>query len=86
MDKYLIITPHNHEECVKLITELHAMGYLHHFDWGCTAGEHCGWALLEAEDEEQAVLVVPPLLRKKARVIRLNKFQDEDVKALHTST
>ena len=85
MGKYLIVTPHTHGECVKLIKELHATGYLHHFEWGCTSGEHCGWAFIEAEDERQAVLVVPPLLRKKARVIKLNKFEDEDVKTLHAS-
>ena len=85
MDKYMIVTPHTHEECIKLVKELHAMGYLHHFDWGCKSGEHCGWAIIEADDEAQAVLVVPPLVRKKARVIKLTKFEDEDVKSLHAS-
>lgn len=85
MDKYMIVTPHTHEECIKLLKELHAMGYLHHFDWGCKSGEHCGWAVIEADDEAQAALVVPPLVRKKTRVIKLTKFEDEDVKSLHTS-
>ena len=85
MNKFLIVTPHTHGECVKLVKELHAMGYLYHFDWGCMAGEHCGWAVIEADDETQAGLVVPPLLRKKARVIKLNKFAEKDLRALHTS-
>jgi hypothetical protein len=77
MDRYLIETPHTDQDCQKLIDQILAMGYLHHFDWGCKAGVHCGWAILEAESEAQARLVVPPLVRNKARVIRLNKFDAE---------
>ena len=85
MYKYMIITPHTHAECLKLLKELHAMGYFHHFDWGCMSGEHCGWAIVEADDETQAGLVVPPLLRRKARVIKLTKFEDGDLRSLHAS-
>ena len=41
---------------------------------GCKAGIYCGWAIIEAENEPQAHLAVPPLLRGRARIIRLNKF------------
>jgi hypothetical protein len=64
---------------------VHAQGYLYHFDWGCMDGEHCGWAIIEVKSEDQARLVVPPLVRRKARVIKLNKFEEEDVKSLHSS-
>ena len=85
MDRYLIETPHTDQECHKLIEQMLAMGYLYNFDWGCKAGVHCGWAILEAESETQARLVVPPLVRIKARVIKLNKFDAEDVsfRSLH---
>jgi hypothetical protein len=35
---------------------------------------HSGWAIIEAESEAQARLAVPPLVRKWARIIKLNKF------------
>lgn len=57
-----------------LVDQVYAMGYLHNFDWGCEAGIHNGWAIIEAEDEAQARLAVPPLVRKKARVIKIIKF------------
>ena len=44
------------------------------FDWGCMNGVHTGWAIIEAENEAQAHLAVPPLVRGQARVVRLNKF------------
>jgi hypothetical protein len=85
MNRYLIETPHTAAECVELLDQILAMGYLHHFDWGCKAGVHSGWAIIEAENDGQARLAVPPLVREKARVVRLNKFDDEDVKSFHSN-
>jgi hypothetical protein len=77
MEKYLIETPHTDQDCNLLVDQIYAMGYLYHFDWGCKVGVHCGWAIVEAENEAEARLAVPPLVRNKARVIQLNKFFDE---------
>ena len=74
MDRYLIETPHTAWECLDLIKLLNAQGYLWNFDWGCKAGVHSGWAIIDAENEAQARLVVPPLVRNRARIIKLNKF------------
>jgi hypothetical protein len=83
MDRYLVETPHTDQDCRQLIEQIYAMGYLHHFDWGCKSGVHCGWAILEAETEAQARLAVPPLVRSKARVIKLDKFDAETDLLLH---
>jgi hypothetical protein len=83
MDRYLIETPHTDEDCRQLIEQVLAMGYLYHFDWGCESGVHCGWAILEADNEAQARLAVPPLVRSKARVIKLNKYDAEAGALLH---
>lgn len=79
MNRYLIETPHTGSECLVLIKELNAQGYLWNFDWGCEAGIHCGWAIIAAENEAQAQLAVPPLVRGRARVIRLNKFEGKNI-------
>jgi len=83
MDRYLIETTHTDEECLGLLDQVLAMGYLHNFDWGCEDGDHTGWAIIEVDDREQAMLAVPAMVRSKARVVRLNKFTDEDVQRLH---
>jgi len=82
MDRYLIETPHRDQDCLNLIKLVHAAGYLVHFDWGCMGGVHCGWAIIEAENEPQARLAVPPLVRAQARVTKLNKF-DASMAFLH---
>jgi hypothetical protein len=83
MDRYLIESPHHDNDCVLIVKQIETMGYLHHFDWGCDSGVHVGWAIIEAESETEARLVVPPLVRSQARAIRLNKFTPEEVVAWH---
>jgi hypothetical protein len=83
MERYLIETPHTNENCLALLDLLHAQGFLQNFDWGCKAGVHRGWAIIEAESIAQAMLSVPPLVRSHALVIRLNKFDAEEVAQLH---
>jgi hypothetical protein len=83
MERYLIETPHTGENCLALVDEIQAQGYLHNFDWGCRAGVHNGWAIIEAENEAQARLAIPPLVRGQARVIRLNKFSAAEIAELH---
>ena len=83
MFRYMVETPHTAEECHRLIEQIHAMGYLHNFDWGCKVGVHCGWAIIEAENQVQAQMAVPPLVRQKARVIELVKFNLDQEEKLH---
>jgi hypothetical protein len=83
MASYLIETPHTAQECMLLVQQVRAVGYLHHFVWGCKSGEHCGWAIIEAENEAEARLAVPSLVRSKARVIKLVRFDPDEVKPLH---
>lgn len=83
MDRYLIETPHSAQDCLSLVEQVRAMGYLTHFEWGCKSGVHCGWAILEAESEDEARLAVPPLVRGKARVIKLTRFEADEAQPLH---
>lgn len=82
MERFLIETPHTDRDCQMLVDQVYAMGFLYHFEWGCKAGVHSGWAIIEAENEAEARLAVPPIVRNKARVIQLNKFsRDQEKKA-----
>lgn len=38
MDRYLVESPHGHENCTLVVERVHSIGYLHHFDWGCEDG------------------------------------------------
>jgi hypothetical protein len=83
MDRYLVESPHTKENCTHALKQVEALGYLTHFEWGCASGYHTGFAIIEAENEEQARMVVPSMSRKEARVVKLNKFTPEMLKASH---
>jgi hypothetical protein len=83
MDKYIIETPHTTVDCRMLIKQLHSQGYLHNFEWGCKDKVHCGWAIVEAESGEQARMIVPAVIRKDARVVRLQKFDINEAGEIH---
>lgn len=63
---------------------LNPIGRLYYSASTTLCGEHCRWAVLEAESEHQAGLAVPPLLRGKARVVRLDRFTADEVRSFHT--
>jgi hypothetical protein len=84
MKRFLVVSHHTGEDCVKALKETLAIGYLTHFEWGCKDGAHTGWAILEAEDKAQAMLSVPTFLRGHAQVILLTKFEADRVRSMHT--
>jgi len=83
MDRYLIETPHKAQECLNLFQLLNTQGYLTHFDWGCMSGVHTGWAVIEANSDAEARLVVPPLVRSQARIVKVTKFDADALAQMH---
>ena len=83
MDRYLVISPHTAADCKKALKEIHSIGYITHFDWGCMDGDHTGWTVLEAESPKQALMVVPITQRHSAKAVKLVKFSPQDVEAMH---
>ena len=85
MTKYLVEVPHTSEECLGALDEMLAMGsdILDQYHFGCMAGEHTGWAIVDAESEPEALEIVPTSLSDKARAVALNKFTAEQIKKFH---
>jgi hypothetical protein len=83
VDRFLVISPHTAGECVNALKEIHAVGYITHFDWGCLDGDHTGWVVLEAENAKQALMVVPTMQRQHAKAVKLVKFTPQDIEAMH---
>ena len=48
-------------------------------DWGCEAGVHCGWIIVELDSRDEALRVVPLELRQQARITELNRFSKEQI-------
>lgn len=83
MDRYIVILPHTAEECVRALKQIEAIGAITHFDFGCKDSEHTGFAVIEAESHAHARMVVPSIMREKARVIKLCHFTPEEVRDFH---
>jgi hypothetical protein len=86
MNKYMVISPHTEEECSIVVHQVIAAGYTTHTDWGCMDGDHTGYAVIEAESHEQALLFVPSLVRPKAKAVMVVRFypEEDEVELTHT--
>jgi hypothetical protein len=78
MDRYMIESAHTAGDCDKAIKEIALAGFLHQFEWGCKDGIHSAWAIIEAENREHARQIVPWMMRDKARIVKLVKFEVAD--------
>ena len=83
MKRFLVVSNHTAEDCIRALKETLAIGYLTHFEWGCKDGAHTGWAILEAENKAQAMMSVPAFLRNQASVVQLTRFEEKMVEAMH---
>ncbi len=83
---YHIESPHSKEECLQALDEVLARGpqFLAQFDWGCMAGQHVGWATVDASSESEARNMVPGIVRSKARITPVNKFSPSEIESFHT--
>jgi hypothetical protein len=84
MERFLVESNYTVEDCKHVVNQFIIYGHIHNFDWGCKAGVHSSWAIVEAEDESGALLAVPVRLRSKARAIRLVKFTPEMLQEDHS--
>jgi hypothetical protein len=84
-DRYMILTPHTKEQCLKSLDAMVASSsdLLAKTEWGCMVGDHTGYVIVNAASEEAARNMLPPSERPSARVIKLNKFTPEQIKSFH---
>ena len=86
MHKYLIEDSHepSHLECVQALDAFLQAGAhdLTNAEWGCRAGVHTAWIIVEAENDAEARLMVPPVIRKSAKLVRVNRFTPEEIREM----
>lgn len=85
MDRYFIESPHTPQECLRALDEILEKGpsALAKYEWGCMAGDHTGYSIVEARSTTEASESVPTFLRGKARVVKLNRFTPEQIREFH---
>ena len=84
MDRYLIISAHTKEDCKAAVEHFaqYYAGYIKNFEWGCLDNDHNAYAIIEAESHKEALMSVPPILRNKAKVIRITTFTPAQVHSI----
>jgi hypothetical protein len=84
-ERFLIISTHTPEQCLKVLDEVEAKSpkLLAKMDWGCMSGDHTGYVEVNAANEDAAREMLPESARSSARIIKLNKFTAEQIKQLH---
>ena len=86
MPQFLIEVPHPEETmaCARIVKVFLSTGshFLSHANWGCMDGVHSAWLTVDAENKEEARMVVPPQFRSQAKIVGLNKFKLEQIEAI----
>ena len=86
MAHYMIQTSHDPTPaaCLQLLDAFLRAGahYLTNAEWGCLAGVHTAWIMVEAENDADARLMVPPVIRDSALLVKLNKFTPDQIREL----
>jgi len=86
MKRYLIETPHKAEDCLKALDEELVKGpeVLGKFEYGCMAGDHTGYAIIDAQTRDDAVKLVPTFLQGRAKIVEVGKFTPDMIRSFHT--
>lgn len=83
MPRFLVEVPHGStkEACDRAIEVFKNSGshFVTNADWGCADDVHKAWITLDIENKEQALSILPPLFRKDANVIVLEKYSATDL-------
>jgi hypothetical protein len=86
MTRFLIEVPHEDDPvaCARAVQMFLQTGshFLVNADWGCLDGEHKAWIILEGPSKEDALSVLPLAVRPQAKIVRLAKFDMDDVEAV----
>lgn len=87
MSRYLIAATHTPAECVAVLEEVLTRGpdALASYEWGCLAGDHTGYAIVEAATKGEIETSVPARLRGKTRIVELATFTPAQVAGFRQS-
>ncbi|HVP14012.1 MAG TPA: hypothetical protein VMS88_00630 [Terriglobales bacterium] len=78
--EWLVESPHTPAQMAQAADRIKDIALWH---WGCESGDHRGWIIVRAADEQAALGIVPEALRGRARAHKLNRFTIAQLKAFH---
>ena len=86
MPRFYIEIPHEAEKvaCLRAIKVLQETGshLLTNADYGCKDGDHSARIVVEVDNRDEALMIVPSAYRPTAQVVQLNSFSVEEIDEL----
>jgi hypothetical protein len=83
MEKFLIEVPHKGDQwsCSQAVLDFLASGshFVTNAEWGCKDGNHKAWLIVEVEDKDAALRILPPAYKPNAIITKINKFTRKDM-------
>ena len=83
MEKFLIEVPHGGDKasCVRAVQVFLTSGshFVTNAEWGCKDGDHKAWLIVETENKEAAMRILPAAYQQNAKIIKINKFTRKDM-------
>jgi hypothetical protein len=83
MSRFFLEIPHESDKvsCLKAIKVLMETGshFLTHAEYGCLEGDHTARLIIELDNKEEALRVIPRAYRENAKVVKLSTFKLEKV-------
>jgi hypothetical protein len=88
MARFFVEVPHEgtKEACDRAVKMFLETGshFMTNADWGCYDGEHKAWFIMESEDKESVLEILPPDFRRSAKIVSLKKFTRRDIPDIQT--
>jgi hypothetical protein len=83
---YLIKIPHEEKDCLKALDEQLAKGsdVLEKFYFGCMAGDHTAYTIVNVGSEAEARKLVPISLLDRTVITEVKKLSPEMIRSFHT--
>lgn len=83
MPRYYIEVPHEPDKvsCLRAIKALLESGshFLTKAEYGCQDGDHTARIIIELDNKEDALNVIPHIYREKSKIVKLSIFEKEKV-------
>ena len=85
MPLYLVKSRHEQNGCLHALDEqvAHDLRSLEEFVYTCGEGDHAGYAIVEANSRDEALKILPELLRREATIWKVDRFTPDDIRSFH---
>jgi hypothetical protein len=86
MPKFLIEVPHENTEeaCNRAVQIFKATGshFVTNAEWGCHDDEHKAWMIVDLDDKQQALSILPLEFRSTAKITKVDRLSQADMETI----